>query len=242
MKQVFKKILSQLGYDIRTRNFLQLHEIRRIKFLNDHNISLVLDVGSNEGQYAQSIRREGYKNRIISFEPVKQIFEILHKKKINDSKWQAMNIAIGDFDGSTSINISEFSQVSSILSATGLAHTEYWKGYRQEEIKVRKLDSLINELDIKEQRILLKVDTQGFEEKVLQGSQNLIDQNIDLLEVELSIQPFYLDEKLFPEMFTYIRDFNFELISMSPVHIDSVRGYVLQYDCIFIKKSILDSE
>ena len=38
-------------------------------FLNYNSIDLVLDVGANSGQYALSLRRFGYKNKIISFEP-----------------------------------------------------------------------------------------------------------------------------------------------------------------------------
>lgn len=242
MKQRIKNFIYQLGYDIRACNFLQLHEFRRVKFLKDQNISLVLDVGANEGQYAQSIRKLGYDNLIISFEPVQKIFNLLNQKAKTDPQWHTFNLAIGDFDGDTEINISEFSQVSSILSATGLAGTEYWKGTHKQKVKVCQLDSLIDELGIDNHRILLKIDTQGFEDKVLKGCQSLLNKNVILLEVELSIRQFYSEEKLFPEMYMYIRNLGFELVSMSPVHVDSTRGYVLQYDCIFMKNSILDFE
>ena len=38
-------------------------------YLNHNNISIVLDVGANTGQYALSLRRFGYNKKIISFEP-----------------------------------------------------------------------------------------------------------------------------------------------------------------------------
>ena len=178
MKQIIKKKFYNFGYDIQSRSTWYSHDVRRIKFLNDHHVSLVLDIGANEGQYAQSIRKAGYKNLIISFEPIKDVFDLLNQKVISDSQWQAMNIAIGDFDGYTEINISNLSQVSSILSATGLGDTDYWKGSRQQQVQVSKLDSLINELNIKDHRVWLKVDTQGFEEQVLKGCQNLIKESI----------------------------------------------------------------
>jgi FkbM family methyltransferase len=242
VKKTITKILNKFGYDIHARNFLRSHEIRRGKFLNDHKISLVLDVGANEGQYAQSIRLTGYKNSIISFEPIKEVFQLLNNKINKDLKWKALNIAIGDFDGETEINISDFSQVSSILSATGLAATDYWKANRKQQVQVRQLDSLIDELNIEDHRIFLKVDTQGFEDKVLKGCQKLLTKNVFLIEIELSVRQFYFGEKLFPEMLVYIQNMGFELVSMSPVHVDFIRGYVLQYDCIFIRKSILDLE
>jgi FkbM family methyltransferase len=241
VKELVRKVAQRWGYEIQAYNFLRSHEVRRIKFLNDQNISLVLDVGANEGQYGTSLRRLGYDGRIISFEPVKSVFQTLERVSQSDLNWMARNAALGDFDGYAEINISDFSQVSSILSATGLAGTNYWKGQTQEKITVQRLDTLKDEVELSRHRIWLKIDTQGFEEKVLLGAKNALEVgNILFLEVELSIRQFYGEEKLFPEMLEYILSLGFELISMCPVHVDAARGYVLQYDCIFIKKTILD--
>jgi FkbM family methyltransferase len=209
--------------------------------MKDNKISLVLDVGANEGQYGAIIRTIGYNSNIISFEPIKSVFQTLFQRSKYAPNWLVRNEALGDFDGYTEINISSFSQTSSIFPATGLASTAYWKSKVKEKICVRRLDSLVNELAIDSHRVLLKIDTQGFEEKVLLGCQNILQRNnIILLEVELFIQQFYTGEKLFSEMLMYIRSLGFELVSMNPVHIDSNRGYVLQYDCTFIRKTILN--
>jgi FkbM family methyltransferase len=242
IKELTRDICRRLGYEIHAYNFLRSHEVRRSKFLKDQNISLVLDVGANEGQYGMALRRSAYDGEIISFEPVKAVFQTLLKQSESDPKWIARQEALGDFDGYTEINTSSFSQVSSILAATGLAGTTYWKGNAQEKIAVRQLDSLMNELDLDHHQILLKIDTQGFEEHVLRGCKRVIQQNnILFLEVELSIRQFYTGEKLFPEMLSYIRGLGFELISMCPVHVDVVKGYVLQYDCLFVRQAVLDS-
>ena len=239
IKPIVKKFFHKIGYEINAYNFFCSHDVRRAKFINDQNISLVIDVGANEGQYALMLRSLGYQEKIISFEPVKQVFNKLAQKSELDRKWIVNNQAIGDYDGETEINISSFSQVSSILSATGIANTNYWKAQSKETIAINKLDSLIDTINIENNSILLKIDTQGFEDKVLKGSENLLAQdNIKMLEIELSLQPFYQGEKLLPEMFNYIRNLGFELISMNPVHINSIKGYVLQYDCIFLQKEI----
>ena len=242
VKEFTRNVFYKIGYEITAYNFLRSHEARRIKFLRDQKISLVLDVGANEGQYGTIIRRGGYDGKIISFEPVRTVFEMLAQQSESDLKWMARNEALGDFDGYSKINISDFSQVSSILPATGLADTSYWKGNVQEKICVRQLDSLIDELEIDHHRILLKIDTQGFEENVLKGCQNLLQSGtIILLEVELSIRQFYHGETLFPEMLRYIRELGFEIVSICPVHVDAARGYVLQYDCTFVRNDVLDS-
>lgn len=243
IKKISRNLLLKAGYEVNAYNFFRSHAARRIKFLNDQKISVVLDVGANEGQYGMTIRRGGYDGRIISFEPVQIVFQTLVQRSQSDPKWISRNEALGDFDGHTNINLSEFSQVNSILSATGLAHTDYWKGNLQEKISVRQLDSIVDNLQIANDQILLKIDTQGFEENVLKGCKNLLKRDIIVfLEVELSIRPFYFGEKLFPEMLSYIRSLGFEMISMCPVHIDATRGYVLQYDCMFIRNNVLDAQ
>ncbi|MBD2081309.1 FkbM family methyltransferase [Leptolyngbya sp. FACHB-17] len=242
MKELARNLLCSFGYEVNAYNFLRSHEVRRVKFLKEQNISLVLDVGANEGQFGALLRRLGYQGKIISFEPVQQVFQTLTKQCQSHSSWTARNEALGDFDGYTKINVSAFSQVSSILTATGIADTNYWKGNTQAKIQVRRLDSLSDELELNQHQIFLKVDTQGFEENVLRGGKGMLQgQNIQMLEVELSMRSFYSGEKLFPEMLDYIRGLGFELISMSPVHVDSQKGHVLQYDCIFIRKETFEA-
>jgi FkbM family methyltransferase len=241
VKELVRSLLQRYGYEITAHNYLRSHEMRRNKFLQDHQVTMVLDVGANEGQYGASLRQGGYGGKIISFEPVRSVFQTLEQRSKGDLQWIIRHEALGSFDGETEINIADFSQANSILSATGLADTGYWKGQSQERIRVRRLDTLGAELGLDPYRIWLKIDTQGFEEQVLQGGQNTIAaDNLLFLEVELSIRQFYAGEKLFPEMLSHIRDRGFEMVSMTPVHVDARQGYVLQYDCIFIQKTTLD--
>ena len=50
-----------------------------VQTLKHYKIDLVIDIGANEGQFAQNIIQYGYKNKIISFEPIKNIYEVLKK-------------------------------------------------------------------------------------------------------------------------------------------------------------------
>ena len=53
-----------------------------------NNIECILDIGANIGQYAEYLRQIGFKNDIISFEPLNDAYEILKTKtkKIQDGK------------------------------------------------------------------------------------------------------------------------------------------------------------
>ena len=60
-----------------------------IKTVLDYQaINCVLDVGANRGQFAERLRRLGYRGSIISFEPVPEAYEGLTPRFRNDKRWR----------------------------------------------------------------------------------------------------------------------------------------------------------
>ena len=51
---------------------------KRSALLNHLKINKVLDVGANVGKYGEDLRDAGYEGEIISFEPLKNVFEGLN--------------------------------------------------------------------------------------------------------------------------------------------------------------------
>ena len=45
-----------------------------VRNLEDSNVSNVIDVGANVGQFGLDIRRHGFKGQIVSYEPVNETF------------------------------------------------------------------------------------------------------------------------------------------------------------------------
>ena len=73
IKKIAKKIFNKFGLNIsRYKKYPE--------FLLYHKIELLFDVGANFGQYAMHIRDNGYKGRIVSFEPLPDAHEKLQKK------------------------------------------------------------------------------------------------------------------------------------------------------------------
>ncbi len=76
-----------------------------VKQLESRQVDVVLDVGANSGQYAKALRRVGFKRHIVSFEPLSGTFSLLESKASKDPLWDCRQYALGDVDGTISINI-----------------------------------------------------------------------------------------------------------------------------------------
>ena len=209
---------------------------RRIKLLTDHNIDVVLDVGANIGQYGSELRNIGYKGQIISFEPTSDAFSKLKKASSKDSLWEIHNISLGERDGESTINISKNSVSSSILKdlpqLTNSAPEATF--VKTETIIINKLDSLFSKLNLKNKKIYLKIDTQGYEKMVLDGAKNSLH-NITGIQIEMALIPSYEGSLTFEEMSNFLKSLDFKLTSIESGHYDKKTGKLLEVDGVFFK-------
>ena len=185
------------------------------------------------GNYFRSI---GFKGQIYSFEPQKEPFLKLSKRVKNDNKWEAINIGLGNTNCKTVINISKNSVSSSILElhdTLTLAEPET-KYIAKEEIDVKRLDTFITGIQFKHE-FFLKIDAQGFEEKILEGANACFSQ-IAALQLEMSCVPLYKGEKLFDDMKQFIESKGFYLSSIENGFADEKNGKLLQIDAVFFRQ------
>lgn len=237
MKNFIKQRLRAAGYEIVGRSAFMAPEGLRSALLEAYGISLVIDIGANVGQFASTLRGLGYKGRMVSFEPLSSAFAILEEKCSSDAKWSAYNYAIGDFDGTSTINIAGNSQSSSLLSMKALheAAAPESRYLGTEEITVRRLDGLFSKLYASGESVFLKIDTQGFEKRVLSGAQSILPL-IDTIQLEMSFFPLYDDEMLFPEMYGHLKSNGYELVSIIPGFSEQGSGRLLQADGLFRRR------
>lgn len=83
--------------------------------------------------------------------------------------------------------------------------------------------------------ILLKIDTQGYEEQVLKGANEIISK-IKGIHLELSIVPLYEGQMLFEEMLNKLKEMGFALYHLSPGFQDSRTGRLLQVNGTFFRE------
>ena len=235
-KNKLKFFLRNFGLDIKRYNLIESEDFRLNHFLKINNIDCVLDVGANVGQYAKNLRRNGYRKRIISFEPLSSAYEVIKKKSIKDKYWTVHNFGIGEQEKKVDINISKNSYSSSILNILPL-HTESdpeSKYFSKETISIKKLEDLSEVNFEKFNKIFLKIDTQGYEDQVLQGIGKLINK-IEGIQIELSLNPLYKGQSLFLELYQKIKELGFELWDLQRGFSNIDSGKIYQLDGIFFR-------
>lgn len=97
--KLHRKIARQFGYELIKLNKHPTANAHIINLINACEIDLVLDVGANRGQFGKTLRQEGYRGEIHSFEPVSATFEHLKESCLDDLNWFAHKLAMGDACG-----------------------------------------------------------------------------------------------------------------------------------------------
>lgn len=209
---------------------------RRIKLLKNYNIDVILDVGANIGQYGSELRNIGYEGKIISFEPTSEAFAILKKTASKDSLWEVHNMSLGERDGESTINISKNSVSSSILNdlpqLTDSAPEATF--VKKETIKIKKLDSVFEDLNINGKNIYLKIDTQGYEKMVLDGAAESL-KNVLGIQIEMALIPSYEGSLTFEEMSDKLKNLGFKLTTIESGHYNKKTGELFEVDGVFFK-------
>lgn len=219
-------------YSVHTSTGAQLHRL-----LQHCRIDLVFDVGANSGHYASELRAHGYAGQVVSFEPLETAHAQLTAAAGGDPRWRvAPRMALGDAEGKIDIHVAGNSLSSSILdmlpeherAAPGSAYVG------SEAVPLRRLDRVAGEFLGEAGRVLLKIDTQGYEDRVLGGAQGMLSAVI-AIQIELSLIPLYAGQPLFDEMRARIEAMGYGLFALFPGYVHERTGQTLQMDGFFLR-------
>ena len=210
-----------------------------VDFIEDREIDVVIDVGANTGQFGRSLRAGGYRGRIVSFEPIASAFQVLSKAAAEDGNWEVHECGLGAASGTARLNVSELSVSSSILDSTSIAslHDRRVAVDHIEEISIRTLDEVAAGIFGK---ILLKVDTQGYERQVIEGGRQTVARVSGVL-LELPIIHVYEGVWQFHEAIKFMDEAGFVPAQILPVGYHSVDNVsAVEFDCLFRPRSHVD--
>jgi FkbM family methyltransferase len=214
MRKIFRNTLRWAGYDIVRWNRANIFPfIRQFQSLG---IDLVFDVGANIGQYAKLLRTAGYSGRIVSFEPVSSAFADLQRAAANDPNWEVACLALGGDKGEKKINVGAMTQMSSLRTIRNefAAHHDSGKMAGAQSISIVRLDEVFARYARNQDRVLLKMDVQGYEDEVLNGASGILDR-ITAIQSELAIVPSYSEQKDWIAMIDIFKRLGFSLVDLT---------------------------
>ena len=209
MKQFFNDFIGITGYQIKNKKYLYDPNKNLLKSIKHFQIKSILDVGANKGQFALRLLKNNFQGNIMSFEPLKEEYEILNKLSSEKESWKvARRCALGDINKVKKFHISGNRESSSLLKILR-RHTDLRpesKTVKIEKINVERLDNFKREILKLEKNLLLKIDTQGSEIDVLKGAGKLI-KDIKCLFVEVSLVPLYKNQILVADRPEFPKEF-----------------------------------
>ena len=229
LKRFIRHNLRRHGVEISRYNWPKLVEGVRP--------DVVFDIGANIGQYVEELRASGYRGQIVSFEPQSAAHSDLLRRSASDDRWTiAARMALGDAPGEATINIAGNSFSSSLLFMRDL-HREAAPeaGYiGTESVPVRTLDSVSGEYLSAGERLMIKIDVQGYEQKVLAGAVECL-KKASAIQFEASLVPLYEGEATLTTLVQRVQDEGFELWNLAPGFSEVRSGRLLQVDCFFVR-------
>jgi FkbM family methyltransferase len=204
-------------------------------WITSAGIRTVVDVGGHTGQFASAIRALLPHAQIFSFEPLPDCLDRLTRRLSKRGNFRGFGVALGDRAGPGNLWRSSFSESSSMLPMADLHRDAFpWSARTvPEAVRMETLDSFLTELDL-QPGVLLKLDVQGFEEKVLLGALRTL-QEVQYVLVEVSFQPLYVGQASFHDVYGLLRSRGFGYAgSLGQLH--SPRdGSILQADALFAR-------
>ncbi len=206
-----------------------------------YGVNCVLDVGANRGQYANRLRRAGYRVRIVSCEPVPGVLARLQAAAADDPDWWVRPVALGSSDGSLEMHVLP-GTLSSPLPATDFGRLRFpsLKGMQKQTVPVRRLDGLLGEMlaGLSDPRPFLKMDTQGFDVEVFRGLGDCAGMFVGM-QSEVALMELYEGMPRLPEALGVYEAAGFEVSAMYPVNREERTGRVLEFDCVMVRADAL---
>jgi FkbM family methyltransferase len=236
VKAAIRRVANTFGYDIVGYDGSNARA-RLARWLTEHDIAVIFDVGANCGHFGWDMRELGFSGRIVSFEPMQEAFRSLQEAARGDAAWQTVQMGLGARDEERVLNIAANSQSSSFLPMLD-AHVAAAPESRYQAAQsatIRRLDGVFGTYCKPSEKAFLKIDTQGFERHVLEGARDILAA-VPLVQVECSLVPLYDGADRIEDTIGYLRGLGYDPVDTLPTFHHAGSGHLMQMDMLFLRQ------
>lgn len=225
--------LEYFKYKINKKEFKLQQQIKSLHWLEEYSFKTIIDVGANEGQFAEKMTRLFPNAGIYCFEPLPSVFEKLKNNFASKPNFTFHNFGLADCEAVVTMHENEYSPSSSMLEMLELHKSNFSFAVNSKEVKVK-----VERLDHFFQRnlddpILLKIDVQGYELPVLLGGQSVLSR-CRMVIVETSFHPLYKNQHLFADLYEHLTVRGFRFVG-NLEQLVAKNGKMLQGDSVFLR-------
>ena len=181
-----------------------------LKTIDQNQAKIIYDIGANVGTWSLLAKAVFPHSVIHAFEPLNNHVIKFRELTSNVSDVSLHQIALGSQNKMAKMQITNFSDSSSLLLPTTEANQEYGIIKSSEiEVNIITLDEyiLINNLPFPD---LIKLDVQGYELEVFKGAQKCLNQAKYIL-CEVSFREYYHQQPLFHHIANFLDDYGYRV-------------------------------
>ena len=153
------------------------HHKRISRYLKELDIEKIIDIGAHRGEFLESMLKIKKVNSFYAFEPQKNIFNELNEKFSKNEKITLFNFAMDKEISNKKLKINKLSMTSSLAEINEKSLYLKVKNFLtfsksnfedEYEIQTNTVDKIFENISL--QKALLKIDVEGFEINVIEGS------------------------------------------------------------------------
>lgn len=239
-KRLIRRVLHGLGY-----------EVRRLSGRSEGNspdiwtwlrvsggIKTILDIGANNGEFAEFLSTYFDARRTIAIEPLPGCAAQIRQREKAIRNLTVFECAVSDHEGRAVLFENAYAPASSLLPVSKMSTDEFPQtaGHQKEVgVAVRRLDDLID-LDALEKEILIKIDVQGLEDKVIRGGEKTF-RSAKFVMIEMSFVPMYDGQPLFEEAHELLVNMGFRFAGIKNQVDSPTTGQPLFVHCLYVNKN-----
>jgi FkbM family methyltransferase len=197
----------------------------------------VLDVGANTGQM-QRVFAQFFPQAVIhSLEPDPTAFAALSKAAFGNPRLKCHNLALGEQAGTLELNLNSASVTNSFLGPAAASQDMFYGGMMTLQATTPVQVSTLPEFCAAQGIAhigLLKLDTQGFEDRILRGAKDWLSPvRAPAVLLEALFAPIYENQAAFDEVYALLRARGYKLHSIHDIESRQPQGWLFA-DALFV--------